>query len=105
MELLLEYAKGSGVAIMAVANPFELSNHGKTAEDFERIFIEEIGFRLIADYEDKKLRQRRRLERLGFRSMRFDNVGDRDRIKKKDCFLFVPETFDPDIRRQVFDKA
>jgi len=101
MELLLEYASGAGVAVLAVANPFELSSRGKTAKDFDRIFVDGIGFRMIADYEDKQRRQRNRFHKLGFQPTWLANVGDRKRIKKRDCLIFLPENLDSKFRSKI----
>jgi hypothetical protein len=101
MEILLEYASGAGVAILAVANPFELSNKGKTARDFENIFVDDRGFRLVEDYEEKQRRQRDRFHKLGFTSTWLGNIGDRKRVKKEDCLLFLPERLDSEIRKKI----
>ena len=102
MELLLDYAIGSKVAVLAVANPFELSDQGKHPEDFARIFVDEIGFRLITDYQQKQLRQRERLTKLGFKPIWLSDIRDRHRVKKEDCLLFVPGGFDPGMRQQIY---
>lgn len=101
MELLLDYARGVGVAVVAVANPFDLSHSGRTPAELENIFVNEIGFSYTVLYEEKKLRQRRRMQQLGFRSIRLDSIGNRNRIKRKDCLLFLPQRFDQALLRRI----
>ena len=100
MEILLEYAKGASVAIVGVANPFDLSQ-GDTPTQNDEIFINDRGFRYLPDYEDAKMRQRQRMRSLGFRPTRLDNIGDRKKIKKKDRLMFRPEGFDREVLRAI----
>ena len=100
MEILLEYAKGANVAIVGVANPFDLSQ-GDTPTQNDEIFINDRGFRYLPDYEDAKMRQRQRMRSLGFRPTKLDNIGDRGRIKKKDRLMFRPEGFDREVLRAI----
>ena len=103
MEILLEYAKGASVAIVGVANPFDLSQ-GDTPTQNDEIFINDRGFRYLPDYEDAKMRQRQRMRSLGFRPTKLDNIGDRERIKKKDRLLFLPSTLEPEITRAIYSQ-
>lgn len=102
LELLVAYADGCGVAIECVSNPFELSKDGKTVEENETIFLESKGFRYVVVHKDKQLRQRKRLRSLGFQNLKMKNIGNRDRIKKKDCWIYLPEKFDKQLLRQIY---
>ena len=96
-------AKGANVAILGVANPFDLSQ-GDTPTQNDEIFINDRGFRYLPDYEDAKMRQRQLMMSLGFRPTRLDNIGDRERIKKKDRLLFLPPTLEPEIMRAIYSQ-
>ena len=93
-------AKGANVAILGVAKPFDLSQ-GDTPTQNDEIFINDRGFRYLPDYEDAKMRQRQRMRSLGFRPTKLDNIGDRERIKKKDRLMFRPEGFNREVLRAI----
>ena len=103
MEILLEYAKGACVAIVGVANPFDLSQ-GDTPTQNDEIFINDRGFRYLPDYEDAKMRQRQRMRSLGFRPTKLDNIGDRGRVKKKDRMIFQPQNMSIDLVRSIYSQ-
>ena len=101
MEIILEYAKGAGCGIIGVANPFELAI-GSTREENDNIFINDVGFRLVGDYEEEKIKQRSRMRALGFKTTVLKNIGDRDRIKKKDRMIFQPQTMSVEMARSIY---
>jgi hypothetical protein len=102
LELLLSYADACGVAIDTVSNPFELSSMGKSIEDNRRIFLGDVGFRYLPNHQDKQHRQRKRLRKLGFRNVKMKSIGSRDRVRKKDCWIFIPSKFDKELLSLIY---
>lgn len=101
MTIVKEFADLYGVILFGIANPCEWSSDYSTIDDMREIFIKGRGFRYVPDYIEKKLRQRQRLRRLGFRCFPFGGIKDRDRIKKKDRLVYLPETLDQEVKIDI----
>lgn len=105
IEILQVVAKTRGVGLLAISNPFRLSNRGRTTRDYQRIFQNDEGFLYPESYKLQQKKQRERFLESGFQNYQNDYTRRRNkhnpRISKKDWFVSLPESMAEPFQSQI----
>ncbi|WP_261361549.1 GNAT family N-acetyltransferase [Rubinisphaera sp. JC750] len=100
LRTVMQCADEAGVVVLAIANPFELSKRGTTFYDDREVFLTAEGLYYPVDFRQKQAKQRERFAELRMKNVDV-RIGDRQRVHRRDCFVYIPLEIDVSFRRRL----